>query len=197
MALGITDTTAYAPPYPVGTVLTISLQETGGAGGPYTWAVGLVDPATGLINSGSSGGGTGTTFAFDAALVGVGNASYLVQVYDATSATYAYYTAGPIVVEPIRIPVRTAAGNLTDGDAFKLTKADPTAGAFTLTFTVSAANRGFVWWGLKNIATVNNVTVAVPSGEYADGVLNGTIVLGPGDSLYIHADNYSKFDAVV
>lgn len=191
--MNISDFTAYADKQ-VGQTLAFSFGLTGSPGGPTKWTILNVTSELATITTAASG--TGSTFGFTAQGAGVGEAQFVVQAYDTPTGQYVSKVVSlTVVYSPITVRTFAAPGTLDDTNSFQMTKVDTSGGAVTIPLTPDPAGRGWVWWVVKNYTGANNVTITVPSGKSADGTVDGTFVLLPGDSIMIFSDNSNGFDS--
>jgi hypothetical protein len=71
---------------------------------------------------------------------------------------------------------------------------NPTAGSFTATLPGSAANPGYATkFKHTAIGSSNTVTVAVQSGDFLEGTLNGTMILKSGDIGAFQSDGAGNY----
>lgn len=190
--IGISDSTAYAGPYTTGSTLALSLSKTGTFTGTPTWRIYPVEP-TEATNSGTDAG-TGNSFSPSIEFVSMvtSSAGFVVLLTDSGDATKVAFTtvAASQQIDPAVTAVRSGAGNLTDSDAFKLTKANTPGGGFTLTLNVSALGRANSWWTIKNVGT-GVLTINQTSGETINGAASITVAAGASVTLY--PDNKSTW----
>ena len=93
-------------------------------------------------------------------------------------------------VSPLRYTTRSlsAAASIVAGDYYIFLLTTTAAAGFTVTLPAAASNSGaqFILLDREGNANNKNVTIAVPSGEYLDDVLNGTYVINiPREQAFV------------
>jgi hypothetical protein len=91
------------------------------------------------------------------------------------------------------VSTKTSTYAATASDAMIL--ADASGGAFTITLpTAAVAGAGYsAPMRIRNVGASNNVTIAVQSGQYLSGTVDGTVAVTPGQDFLVFSDGATKW----